>query len=198
MKSINSFINEKLKINKNSKVDKIQVHTFIELKNLIYDEYKSQNQPKVLDLTHIDISDPNIDNLVNLFEFDDIKINNVDVSNWDVSNIRSFKETFSCMKNFDCDLSKWNVSNGEYFEGMFIDCNKFDGKFLENWDMSNARDIQFMLARCYSIKDNVDFTNWFEQLDSISLKKQLYNDLKTCGIASNSDILHDYRDKYLT
>lgn len=197
MKSINSFINEKLKINKNSKNNqKKKVKNYIELKNLIACEYEEQGHPEILDLNHIDISE--LDNLIFLFDYDGFKINNVDVSDWDVSNIRSFKETFASMKNFDCDLSKWNVSKGEDFQGMFIDCSKFDGKFLENWDMSNAKDIQFMLARCYSIKDNVDFTNWFETLNSISLKKQLYNDLKTCGIASNSDILHDYRDKYLT
>jgi len=198
MKSINSFINEKLKINKNSKnSQKKKVKNYIELKNLIACEYEEQEHPEILDLNYIDITE--LDNLISLFDYDnDIKINNVDVSDWDVSNIRSFKETFASMKNFDCDLSNWNVSKGEDFQGMFIDCNKFDGKFLENWDMSNAKDIQFMLARCSSIKDNVDFTNWFENLNSISLKKQLYNDLKTCGISLNSDILHSYRDKYLS
>ena len=38
---------------------------------------------------------------------------NDDISNWNVSNVTSMKNMFSCNYNFNYDISKWNVSNVE-------------------------------------------------------------------------------------
>lgn len=194
MNSLRQYITEKFKINtKNISIKKIKVNTFIELKNLIKEEYEKQNHPEILDLNHIDITE--LDNLIYLFDYDKIKINNVDVSEWDVSNIRNFQGTFMGMHNFDCDLSNWNVSKANRFESMFFECYNFKGKGLENFDLSNAKDIQFIIAKCKSITDNIDFNPWFKQLQSIDLKHQLYTCLKTCKLSQ--DVLYDYKDKYL-
>lgn len=192
MKQIDQYITEKFKLSSKN-IQKKKVKTFVELKNLIACEYEEQGHPEILDLNHIDITE--LDNLIYLFDYDGFKINNVDVSDWDVSNIRDFQGTFMGMHNFDCDLSNWDVSKANGFESMFFECYKFKGKGLEHFDLSNAKDIQFMIAKCNSITDEIDFNPWFKQLQSVDLKHQLYTCLKTCKLSQ--DVLHDYRDKYL-
>ena len=91
-------------------LDKVQPKNKTQLKRLIDYAFKHN----IYDLNFIDTS--KITNMSNLF------INcecNIDVSNWDVSNVTNMYRMFYCCKNFDCDLSRWNVSNVKDMTGMF-------------------------------------------------------------------------------
>ena len=69
------------------------------------------------DLNDIDTS--RITDMSNLFV--DIKLRqNIDISQWDVSNVINMTYMFNECKNFSSDLSKWDVSKVEYAAGMFI------------------------------------------------------------------------------
>ena len=57
--------------------------------------------------------------------------NKIDVSEWDVSNVKTMEQMFSYCKNFNCDLSSWNVSNVEDMSDMFYNCNSLKNK--PNW-----------------------------------------------------------------
>ena len=41
---------------------------------------------------------------------------------------------------------------------MFEECNKFEGKGLENWDVSNVTNMENLLVDCYVL--NSDLSEW--------------------------------------
>ena len=47
---------------------------------------------------------------------------NIDVSNWDVSNVKDMHYMFFECTNFNCDLSKWNVNNVTNMNYIFDGC----------------------------------------------------------------------------
>ena len=106
-------------------LDKVQPKNKTQLKRLIDYAFKHN----IYDLNFIDTS--KITNMSNLFmncEYD------IDVSNWDVSNVTDMIGMFTRCKKFDCDLSNWDVSNVKDMYSMFIECENFKGKGIENWE----------------------------------------------------------------
>lgn len=119
-----------------------------------------ESKDDIVDLNDIDLS--NLTNISYLFTHNDIKKalekRNIDVSEWDVSNIVDFHNTFDNLLNFDCDLSKWDMSNARDCRAMFSNCYSFTGKGLEYWDMSNVKDIAYMFDECE--KFDCDLSKW--------------------------------------
>ena len=64
---------------------------------------------------------------------------NLDVSNWNVSNVRYMNRTFYNQTSFNQPLSSWNVSNVKSMEKMFSGCVSFD-QDLGNWDISGIEE----------------------------------------------------------
>ena len=81
-----------------------------------------------------------------------IKDMNINISNWNVSNVTNMGEMFNNCYSFDCDLSNWNVSKIENMSGMFFYCTKFKGIGLEKWNVKRVKDMNFMFDECTSIK----------------------------------------------
>ena len=130
-------------------LDKVQPKNKAQLKSLI--EYAFNHN--IYDLNFIDTS--KITNMSNLFincEYD------IDVSNWDVSNVTNMLAMFYCCYDFNCDLSKWNVSNVKDMYSMFTACENFKGKGLENWDVSKVKDMNYMFNNC----DKVSIPSWYK------------------------------------
>ena len=95
----------------------------------------------------IDVSNWDVSNVTTAFcMFVGCKKFNSDLSNWDVSNVKSMNNMFYCCKNFDCDLSNWNVSNVTDTYSMFTACENFKGKGIENWDVSKVEDMKYMFG----------------------------------------------------
>ena len=83
---------------------------------------------------------------------------NIDVSNWDVSNVKDMNHMFCNCTKFDCNLSKWNVSNVKDMQYMFDGCESFEGKGIENWDVSNVINMNYMFGDCWDF--NYDLSKW--------------------------------------
>jgi len=47
---------------------------------------------------------------------------NINISDWDVSNVTNFVGMFEGAKKITCNLSNWNVSQGRNFNSMFKNC----------------------------------------------------------------------------
>ena len=97
-------------------LDKVQPKNKIQLKRLIDYTFKHN----IYDLNFIDTS--KITNMSNLFmncEYD------IDVSNWDVSNVTTTFCMFVGCKKFNSDLSNWDVSNVKNMNNMFIYHNHY-------------------------------------------------------------------------
>ena len=68
---------------------------------------------------------------------------NVDISCWDVSNVRDMTYMFYNCTSFNCDLSKWNTSSVTSTRNMFYYCLKFDCD-LSGWNTSNVECMKNM------------------------------------------------------
>lgn len=106
MKSITTYINEKMVYNK-STVSKYNYHpkTKRELLNIM--DQLIEERGNEGDFNDIDTSQ--IKNMSYLFF--DMENFNGDISNWDVSNVESMSQMFRGCRSFNRDISKWDVSN---------------------------------------------------------------------------------------
>ena len=77
-----------------------------------------------------------------------------DISQWDVSNVKSMNSMFYESK-FNGDISKWDVSNVENMKWMFR-LSKFNGD-ISNWDVSKVQDMAQMFRNS---KFTGDISNW--------------------------------------
>ena len=119
MKSLSSYIQEKLIIKKSNKQSnnnyKYFPKTKEELKDIIVNRIKAEG-------------------------------NKVDLNDIDVSEITDMSELFR-ETNFNGDISKWDVSNVTNMRAMFYGCESFN-QDISNWDVSNVVDSDNMLYNC--------------------------------------------------
>ena len=169
MKTLNQYIQEKLIINK----DYVDAHTltpksFDELLEIIYDRYKKLGpgtKQNPIDFNDIDVS--NIDSFYNYNTsicrdsglFQGIQFKYIDISDWDVSNVKSMEDMFSWCKELKSvgDISKWDVSKVTNMNGMFSNCYYFN-QDISGWDVSSVKDMSFMFYNCK--KFNQDLSKW--------------------------------------
>ena len=93
------------------------------------------------------------------YNFENVDISKLDVSEWDVSNVRYMYKTFAMCRDFNCDLSKWDVSNVKNMEYMFYNSKKFNSD-LSKWDVSNVGSMNCMFARNTNLKV---YPEWYLQ-----------------------------------
>ena len=187
MKQLSTYIQEKLIINKDYHDNMIVVKSFNELRKIIEDRYKKLGpgtEQDPVDFNDIDIS--NIDSFciddVGIFEKTKFKyidisawdVSNIklmsgmfykckelksfgDISNWNVSNVTDMNHMFFRCKYFNQDISKWDVSSVTDMNGMFCGCKSFN-QDLSNWDVSSVTDTRLMFCDCKSF--NQDLSNW--------------------------------------
>ena len=161
MRNLNQYVIERLKINKDIGPIKYNYHpkNFKELRILL--KKLLEERGKDADLNDIDVSKVtnfyNNNNRIGLFE--NLDPHNIDISKWDVSNVKYMTAMFKNCINFNCNLNKWNVSNVEYMQCMFTECKKFTGQGLENWNVSKVKDMAFMFDSCYHFNCNLNKWN---------------------------------------
>ena len=105
------------------------------------------------------INTERITDMSNLF----IKAPDIDISQWDVSNIKNMRNMFNNCENFDCDVSNWNIRNVIYMDSAFINCLSFTGKGLDKWNPQSLKDSEGIFDNCKSIKKYPKwYTDWFK------------------------------------
>ena len=194
MKQIKEYINERLKIS--SDLNKKEYKYFPQSKKELKDIINKLLDERGLDAYLNDIDTSRITDLSYLFA--NIKdIQNIDISEWDVSNVRDMGGMFSDCIEFNCDLSKWNVKELLYAGSMFCYCKKFDSDLsqwntkkltsadwmfaycknfnsdLSKWKTNNLYDISYMFCGCK--KFNCDLSNW-----NTNNLKEMTNTFKGC------------------
>ena len=143
MKTLNQYIKEKLVINKDYLDNTIVVKSFDELRKIIEDRYNKLGtgiKQNLIDFNDIDVS--NIDSFCNKYNigiFDHTDFKYIDISYWDVSNVRTMSYMFAYCKELKSvgDISYWNVSNVTNMYCMFYGCASFN-QDISNWDVSNV------------------------------------------------------------
>ena len=196
MKSLNEYIIEKILINKSSKFNKIKVESKDQLEAIIQKRYNNNNS--FIDLTDIDISE--LDNLSSIFC--GLKLEVVDISGWDTSNVTAMAYMFSRCKNLkniigienldvlklkranfmfdscenlvELDLTNWNPISLQNAWSMFYRCSNLKIiKNIENWQLTNINDVSYMFYNCAKL--DVDLSNWDLSNLKNSLKLEIVN-----------------------
>ena len=155
MKTLNSYITERLHITKKTGV---QTYKYFPQNN--YDLVKIL-EDKLKEDKNANLNDINVSNITKMpYLFQYLDPYNIDISQWDVSNVTDMRYMFDGCKNFDSDLSDWDVSNVTNMNGIFEGCKKFTGKGLENWDVSNVKDMKRIFLNCDSLKNK---PSWYKE-----------------------------------
>ena len=183
MKQITQFIQEKLKINSKSKVDKYNYHpeTKIELEDLLSKLIKERG-PEA-DLNDIDVS--KIDDMEELFHFNIyVKSFNGNISKWNVSNVKNMRLMFQNSKftGEHGGIASWDVSNVETMECMFREC-PFNSD-ISDWDVSNVKDMGSMFS--YNRKFNQDLSKW--DVSNVKDMSFMFSDSNFSGNIDNWDV----------
>ena len=177
MKTLNQYIQERLIINKDYHDAKIVVKSFDELRKIIEDRYDKLGpgtKRNPIDFNDIDISD--LDSFYDRYKggiFNDMNFKYIDISEWDVSNIKSMNGMFFICDELKSvgDISKWNVSNVTDMSSMFVGCKKFN-QDISKWDVSSVKDMSFMFQMCK--KFNQDISNW--DVSKVKFKEYIFDD----------------------
>lgn len=89
------------------------------------------------------------------------KLQRIDVSNWNVSNVNSLYKTF-----YGCSLlseikgiENLNVSNVTDANGLFYNCNSLKELDLSNWNANKITDTTEMFYNCNELQ-NIDLSGW--------------------------------------
>lgn len=124
MKNLNQFIEERLKLDKDTKINNSKYHpkNYDELKDLIKELLEELG--KDADLNDIDVSE--ITDMSGLFR--NLDPHNIDISKWNVSRVVNMRYMFYGCKNFDCDLSDWKVSKTLDMKCMFVGCTSLKNR----------------------------------------------------------------------
>ena len=165
MKPLNQYIKEKLIINKDYRDNTIVVKSFDELRKIIEDRYDKLGpgtKQDPIDFNDIDVSNINyFYNNKGIGIFEETKFKHINISDWDVSNIKSMQSMFYGCEELEStgDLSNWDVSNVTNMWSMFFRCEKLESVGdISNWDVSSVTNMDFMFYSCK--KFNKDLYDW--------------------------------------
>lgn len=163
MKSINNFISEALRINKN-----IQTRNYTDfpktkedLKKIIQTRYNDNIESSdTMNLNDIDVSA--IKDFSDLFDNMNLFLVKVlDVSNWEVSNATNISYMFRDLRNVEeIKVDNWNVTEIRKFVGVFSLCKNLKKINLSNWNPRSAQTMKYMFNDCENLESIGDVSNW--------------------------------------
>ena len=165
MKTLNQYIKEKLIFNKDYHDSNIVIKSVDELQKIIEDRYDKLGpgtKENPIDFNDIDVS--NFDSFCNNKDegiFEETKFKHINISDWDVSNIKSMRSMFYGCEELEStgDLSNWDVSSVENTSNMFYDCKKLKSVVdISKWDVSSVTNMSFMFCDCNNFNQNL--SNW--------------------------------------
>ena len=178
MKSLTKYLNEKLDTFPSQVDEKLVINkdyndpytcvptSWEELKKIIddrHDKLGAGTKQKPIDFNDIDVS--NIDSFCNINEgiFDGTKFEYIDISYWNVSNVKNMSNMFYNCKQLKYigDLSNWNVSNVKSMSDMFFHCEQLKSVGdLSKWNVSKVESMSDMFYMCKQLKSVGDLSNW--------------------------------------
>lgn len=104
----------------------------------------------------INIGNWDVSNVTNMHGmFGGASIFNADISNWDVSNVTNMKFMFSHASEFNQNIGSWDVSSVVNMDSMFRVAKSFD-QDLGNWNVSNVTTMENMFKDAALSTSNYD------------------------------------------
>ena len=145
MKKLSQYITEKFKISKDIKV--VQGYNYHPkdkeaLRKIIQKKIKTEGLEA--DLNDIDTSKiTDMSYLFNILPNEQKFKLNINISEWDVSNVKDMSCMFVNCISFNCNISEWDVSNVEDMSSMFAYCSSFNCN-ISKWNTTNVKNMKNM------------------------------------------------------
>ena len=117
------------------------------------------------------------------------ELEEVDVSNWDVSNCKTGMSTLfkNCNKLKKLNTTNWDTSQmtdfGSTNDGCFMNCYELEELDVSNWDVSNVNSFAHMFENCKKLK-NLDMSKW-QNNKATSIRRMFYycNELESADLS---------------
>ena len=166
MKTLNTYINEKLVLNKDT------------FKN-VYNYYpKDKFELREILKKLLEDRGPNAD------------LNDIDISKIkDLGYLNNDKGLFTYLYPKNINISQWNVSNVSTLEGLFYDCRSIENIDISNWNILKCTNIKDMFAFCRTLKSIGNISKW-KTVNICNMSYTFYqcNNINNIGDISNWDI----------
>lgn len=108
------------------------------------------------------------------------KIETLDVSSWNTSNIISMRFLFDECSNLKLlkGITSWNTSNVKNMYALFFRCYNLTSLNLSTWDTSKVTDMGSLFENCYKL-ESINLSNW-NTMNVSNMQAMFQN----CGIIS--------------
>ena len=112
----------------------------------------------------------------NMF-FNCIKLKNIDLSNFDTSNVETLEDMFyECSSLTNVDFSEWETSSVRNMNRMFYKCEALQIINLSSFDTSNVKNMRSMFDYCTNLETIYAGNKW--KTTQITPKQYLFRDCK--------------------
>lgn len=170
MKQLIDNIQEKLIINKHSKVKR---QYFIPKSKIEFDSYIVEQKQKVgesgtktnpVDLSYIDFSElaknEKNDEILSYYFFNDNDIAYLDMSYCKFGGMATIDHIFEESTLIEVNITGWELYDIHSISGLFLDCINLENVIgLETLDISKIKRLSAIFGRCSKLK-SVDLSNW--------------------------------------
>ena len=104
---------------------------------------------------------PAMSSVTSLFiAFNNSGLKQINVSNWDTSNVTNMSNTFShCELLTSVDVSKWNTSKVTNMASMFSSCGTLRSIDVNKWNTSKVTNMASMFSSCGTLR-SIDVSKW--------------------------------------
>lgn len=184
MKSLTTYINERLIINQSFKgATTITVESKKQLQDIIYDRL-TENQEELY-LNDIDVSSiTDFSDLFSSYIFSELrKTKKIYIEEWNTENAKYMDGMFhACLELEEVDVSNFDVSNVTRMECMFRFCKSLKKLDLTNWKVNKVKDMEKMFYYCHSLKTIGDVSGW--EPENLEIFNNAFNG---CKVLKNVD-----------
>lgn len=118
-----------------------------------------------------------------------VRVRDIDISEWDVSNVTNMNSMFANCAEFNSDLSYWDVSNVWNMASMFDGCRRFNSD-IRNWNTQRLSNLTYMFSSCSSF--DYDLSCW--NLETRLRKGNIWGAFEGCTVLMLHDKLPSWRN----
>ncbi|MFI3329277.1 MAG: BspA family leucine-rich repeat surface protein [bacterium] len=111
------------------------------------------------EISNLDLSNWDVSNITNMcFLFEKFK-GNLNIDNWNVSKVKNMLKVFNGTKSTSTlNINEWDVSSVENMERLFSNTS-ISNIDISNWNVSNVTNMESIFDAC-KIKEIGDLSNW--------------------------------------